>query len=97
MESFGASQSSGVRRTSGRTRSHHQWFGPPSPRIFGVTQSGRKFEWPELRQVASPSPRKLSARRSYLLLPRAHTTRARSCLSTELARSPEDRFTAPDL
>src|SRR6267154_694403 len=22
-----------------------------------VTQSGRKFEWPELRQVASPSPR----------------------------------------
>jgi len=53
---------------------------------FGVTQSGRKFEWPELRQVASPSPRKLSARRSYLLLPRAHTSRARSCLSTELAR-----------
>jgi NAD(P)-dependent dehydrogenase (short-subunit alcohol dehydrogenase family) len=64
---------------------------------FGVTQSGRKFEWPELRQVASPSPRKLSARRSYLLLPRAHTSRARSCLSTELARSPEDPFTAPDL
>jgi NAD(P)-dependent dehydrogenase (short-subunit alcohol dehydrogenase family) len=53
---------------------------------FGVTQSGRKFEWPELRRVASPSPRKLSARRSYLLLLRAHTSRARSCLSTELAR-----------
>src|ERR1700737_3582112 len=92
MESFGASQSSGVRRTSGRTRSHHQWFGPPSPRIFGAIRSGRKFEWPELRQVASPRPRKWWAPQSCLLLPRAHTSRAKSCSSTEHAPSlDEDR------
>src|SRR6267143_342837 len=101
MESFGASQSSGVRQTSGRTRSHHQWFGPPSPRIFGAIRSGRKREWPELRQVASPRPRKSWAPQSCLLLPRAHTSRARSCSSTEpdperekarMARTPAGRI-----
>src|SRR6267143_1176379 len=98
MESFGASQSSGVRRTSGRTRSHHQWFGPPSPRIFGAIRSGRKFEWPELRQVASPRPRKWWAPQSCLLLPRAHTSRAKSCSLTEHAPSPdEDRVSRNDL